>query len=171
MFNEKEMCKAIVGMFELFEHDDYVEYDENALSFVKGKCTPFVCIALRNAMQTVYQYSIDSGYDEFFNYCGLELFGQRACLLISDLEREVFDCAKIRYKTELWFMEDASFAIVRCVTMFVGSNDTGYTSEYRAFKKLVEDRDDLFFTPEELIEKLNAMCVAQLEHGATVYEL
>ena len=57
------------------------------------------------------------------------------------------------------------------MTMFIGSDDTGYTSDYRVFKKKVESRDDLFFTPEELIEELESICVPQWEHEATIYEL
>ena len=171
MFSEKEMSKAIDWLFELFEPDDYEGYDEEEIGYAGGLCMPEVCIALRGAMQTVYQYSVEGGYDKSFDYRGLELFGQRACLLITDVNQAVLDCAKIMYETELWLMEDMSFAIVRCVTMFVGPDDTGYTSDYRVFKKLVESRDDLFFTPEELIEELESMCVSQWEHEATIYEL
>ena len=126
MFSEKEMSKAIDWLFELFEPDDYEGYDEEEIGYAGGLCMPEVCIALRGAMQTVYQYSVDGGYDKAFDYRGLELFGQRACLLITDVNQAVLDCAKIMYETELWLMEDMSFAIVRCVTMFVGPDDTGY---------------------------------------------
>ena len=68
-------------------------------------------------------------------------------------------------------MEDMSFSIVRCVAMSIGSEETGYSTEYRAYKKKLENRDDLFFTPEELIEELESICVPQWEHEATIYEL
>ena len=64
-----------------------------------------------------------------------------------------------------------SFAIVHCVKMKIGSEDTGYMTEYRAFKKPLETSDDLFFSPESLIEELESMCIPQWEHEATIYEL
>ena len=101
----------------------------------------------------------------------MELFNQRGCLIISDVEQMVFDEAKTTYATELWLLEDMSFAIVHCVKMKIGSEDTGYVTEYRAFKKPLEISEDLFFSPESLIEELESMCVPLWEHEATIYEL
>ena len=50
-----------------------------------------------------------------------------------------------------------SFAIVHCVKMKIGSEDAGYVTEYRAFKKPLEISEDLFFSPESLIEELESM--------------
>lgn len=100
-----------------------------------------------------------------------QLLDQRACLIISDVEQAVLDEIKTTYETELWLMEDMNFAIVRCVSMLIGSDDTGYVTEYRAFKKILKSAEDLFFSPEELIEELESMCVPQWEHEATIYEL
>ena len=99
------------------------------------------------------------------------LFDQRGCLILSDVEQMVFDEAKTTYATELWLLEDMSFAIVHCVKMKIGSEDTGYVTEYRAFKKPLEISEDLFFSPESLIEELESMCVPLWEHEATIYEL
>lgn len=123
------------------------------------------------AVQTVYQYSVIGGYEKSFDYRGIELFNQRGCLILSDVEQMVFDEAKTTYATELWLLEDMSFAIVHCVNMKIGSEDTGYVTEYRAFKKPLEISDDLFFSPESLIEELESMCIPQWEHEATIYEL
>ena len=94
-------------------------------------------------------------------------------LLQRELEDEqmVFDEAETTYATELWLLEDMSFAIVHCVKMKIGSEDTGYVTEYRAFKKPLEISEDLFFSPESLIEELESMCVPLWEHEATIYEL
>lgn len=171
MFNERCMSEAIDWLFELFNPEDYEGYDEDEIGYAGGVCLPEVCIALRGAAQTVYQYSVVGGYEKCFDYRGVELFDQRACLIISDVEQATLDEITTTYKTELWLMEDMSFSIVRCVAMSIGSKDTGYSTEYRAFKKTVERVDDLFFTPEELIEELESMCVSQWEHEATIYEL
>lgn len=171
MFNEKEMSKTIAGLFELFKPSDYEGYDEDEIGYAGGICLPEVCIALRGAMQTVYQYSVVGGYEKAFDYRGLELFDQRACLMISDMEETTWDEIATTYKTELWLLEDMSFAIVRCVEMTIGEEDAGYHTEYRAYKKKLESREDLFFPPEELIEKLESICIPQWEHEATIYEL
>ena len=124
-----------------------------------------------DAVQTVYQYSVTGGYEKSFDYRGVELFNQRGCLILSDVEQMVFDEAETTYATELWLLEDMSFAIVHCVKMKIGSEDTGYVTEYRAFKKPLEISEDLFFSPESLIEELESMCVPRWEHEATIYEL
>ena len=43
-------------------------------------------------------------------------------------------------------------------------------TEYRAFKKILKSAEDLFFSPEELIEELESMCVPHSEQEATLYE-
>lgn len=139
MFNEREMSKAIDWLFELFSPEDYEGYDEDEIGYAGGLCLPEVCTALRGAAQTVYQYSVAGGYEKCFNYRGMELFDQRACLIISDVEQAVLDEIKTTYETELWLMEDMNFAIVRCVSMLIGSDDTGYVTEYRAFKKILKN--------------------------------
>lgn len=142
MFNEREMSKAIDWLFELFSPEDYEGYDEDEIGYAGGLCLPEVCTALRGAAQTVYQYSVAGGYEKCFNYRGMELFDQRACLIISDVEQAVLDEIKTTYETELWLMEDMNFAIVRCVSMLIGSDDTGYVTEYRAFKKILKNAED-----------------------------
>lgn len=136
MFNEREMSKAIDWLFELFSPEDYEGYDEDEIGYAGGLCLPEVCTALRGAAQTVYQYSVAGGYEKCFNYRGMELFDQRACLIISDVEQAVLDEIKTTYETELWLMEDMNFAIVRCVSMLIGSDDTGYpcTSALRSLR-------------------------------------
>ena len=171
MINEREMSKAIARLFEMYEPSDYLGFDEDEIGYAGGLCLPEVCIALRDMMQTVYQYSVTGGYEKSFDYRGVELFDQRACLIISDVEQATMDEITTTYETELWLMEDMSFSIVRCVAMSIGSEKTGYSTEYRAYKKKLESRDDLFFTPEELIEELESICVPQWEHEATIYEL
>ena len=146
------MSLALTKLFELFSPSDYEAYDEEEIGYAGGLRLPEVCMALKDAVQTVYQYSVTGGYEKSFDYRGVELFNQRGCLIISDVEQMVFDEAKTTYATELWLLEDMSFAIVHCVKMKIGSEDTGYVTEYRAFKKPLEISEDLFFSPESLIE-------------------
>lgn len=171
MFNEREMSKAIDWLFELFEPDDYEGYDEEEIGYAGGLCLPEVCIALRGNAQTVYQYTADGPHEKSFHHRGKELFGQRACLLYSDIDHGVCDIATTAYSTELWLLEDMTFAIVRCVSIEYGAEDCNYTTEYRSFVKMVEDGDDLFFSPEDLMEELEEMCIPQWESEAIIYEL
>ena len=171
MFTEKDMSEALVWLFDQFEPEDFEGYDEDEIGYAGGLCLPEVCIAVRDLAQPVYQYCIQGRYDKCFDYRGLELFDQRACLLFSDVEQTTRDVATTTYETELWLMEDMTFAIVRCVAMTFGDEEDGYTTEYRVFNKALESRDDIFFTPEALMEELESMCVDQWEHEATIYEL
>lgn len=108
MFNEREMSKAIDWLFELFSPEDYEGYDEDEIGYAGGLCLPEVCTALRGAAQTVYQYSVAGGYEKCFNYRGMELFDQRACLIISDVEQAVLDEIKTTYETELWLISNGA---------------------------------------------------------------
>ena len=100
MFNEKEMSKAIAWLFSLYQPEDYEGYDEEEIGYAGGLCLPEICIALRGAAQTVYQYSIKGSYEKCFDYRGEELFDQRACLLISDVDQVVMDICTTAYQTE-----------------------------------------------------------------------
>ena len=116
MFNEREMSKAIDWLFELFSPEDYEGYDEDEIGYAGGLCLPEVCTALRGAAQTVYQYSVAGGYEKCFNYRGMELFDQRACLIISDVEQAVLDEIKTTYETELWLMDTGADASESALT-------------------------------------------------------
>lgn len=125
LFNEREMSLALAKLFELFSPSDYEAFDEEEIGYAGGLCLPEVCMALKDAVQTIYQYSVTGGYEKSFDYRGVELFNQRGCLILSDVEQMVFDEAKTTYATELWLLEDMSFAIVHCVKMKIGSEDCG----------------------------------------------
>lgn len=100
LFNEKEMSLALAKLFELFSPSDYEAFDEEEIGYAGGLCLPEVCMALKDAVQTVYQYSVTGGYEKSFDYRGVELFDQRGCLILSDVEQMVFDEAKTTYATE-----------------------------------------------------------------------
>lgn len=65
-----------------------------------------------------------------------------------------------------------SFVIVRCVTLFIeGSTGEFYATEYRTMVKTVTERDDLFFTPEDLVDEFDELCEDIWENKATIYEM
>ena len=170
MFTEKEMSDALKWLFDLYQPEDYEAYDEEEVGS-EVLCLPEICMALRDKVGTPYEYTIRTNLDRGFEYRGKELFVQRACLLYTDMEISVFDMVDTSYNRELWLLEDMSFAIVHNVSMVVKSEDYYYTTEYRSIVKLLKERDDLFFTPESLMEELDDMCIPQWESEATIYEL
>ena len=120
MFTEKEMSRAIRWLFEQYVPADYEGYDEGEIGCAGGLYLPEVCISLRDLDQPVYQYSVQGGAEKGFDYRGPELFDQRACPLYVRVERTVMDAASTRYQTELWLLEDMTFAVVRCVAIAFG---------------------------------------------------
>ena len=94
------MSLALAKLFELFSPSDYEAFDEEEIGYAGGLCLPEVCMALKGAVQTVYQYSVTGGYEKSFDYRGVELFNQRGCLILSDVEQMVFDEATTTYATE-----------------------------------------------------------------------
>ena len=74
------MSLALAKLFELFSPSDYEAFDEEEIGYAGGLCLPEVCMALKDAVQTVYQYSVIGGYiflvaafTAFFNLCGCSL--------------------------------------------------------------------------------------------------
>ena len=74
LFNEREMSLALAKLFELFSPSDYEAFDEEEIGYAGGLCLPEICMALKDAVQTVYQYSVIGGYEKSFDYRGVELF-------------------------------------------------------------------------------------------------
>lgn len=168
MFKEKDMTQAITWLINLFEPCDYIAYDDE-LNLNHVLCLSEICLALRNNAKTIYEYSINTDLEYGFNYCGKELFSKRACLIYEEMNIGVNDVTNTSYNTELWLLEDMSFVIVHSVDMQIGKGL--YETQYRSIVKRVENRDDLFFSPEDLFEELQSKCIPIWEGDATIYEL
>ena len=171
MFRQKEMEKALTWLIGLYRPEDYDAYDEEEASDLDGICFEEICMALRDMAQTVYQYTVESSHEHGFEYRGKELFRMRGCKICSDMEIGCCDAVNTLYGKELWFLEDMSFALVHYVRMCGGTEDSEVVTEYRAIIKRFEGRQDLFVSPETLLETLEEMCVPQWEQTATIYEL
>jgi len=171
MFREKDMVKALSWLIGLYEPIDFGAYDEEELGVDGGICLEEVCMGVRDKVQTIYQYTVESSHELGFKYRGKELFRQRGCKIYSDMEVGASDVITSTYEKELWLLEDMSFALVHCVSMGIGAEDNEYITEYRSIIKRFEGKQDLFMTPEDLLEELEEMCVPQWEHTATIYEM
>lgn len=170
MFKEKEITAAFEKLFGLFDKEELCGEDD--VPFYKRICLPDVAMMLRDRVATPYEYTVDTNMERGFKYCGAELFGQRACKIISDMDVGVSDLIDSFYSTELWLLEDMSFVIVRCVTLFIeGSTGEFYETEYRTVVKTVTERDDLFFTLEDLVDEFDELCEDIWENKATIYEM
>ncbi|MCR0271538.1 hypothetical protein MKA31_05495 [[Clostridium] innocuum] len=158
-------------LFSLYAIDDFDGYDEETYGEDFGLCLEEVVLALRNNAQIVHEYEVDGSIEFAFKYKGKELFGQRAIKLCSEMEVGASsNQTDVSYYTELWLLEDMSFAVTHCIEM---SHDDGivYESRYRTFVQKVKGREDLFFAPEKLIDTLEELCVPIWESEATIYEL
>ena len=171
MFKEKKMIRAMKWLFSLYAIDDFDGYDEEAYGEDFGLCLEEVVLALRNNAQIVHEYEVDGSIEFAFKYKGKELFSQRAIKIFSDMEVGASsNQTDVSYLTELWLLEDMSFAVTHCIEM---RHDDGivYESRHRTFVKKVKGRNDLFFVPEDLIDTLEETCVPIWESEATIYEL
>ena len=136
-----------------------------------GLYLPEVCIALKDRAEIIYEYTVYSLREQGFDYRGKELFDKRGCMIMSHVDQAAIGEEEIFYNTELWLMEDMTFVIVRCVSMLTRSDFTGYTTEYRSFRKMWRNWLICSSTLRSLIDELEAMCAPQWEHEATIYEL
>lgn len=172
MFAEREMVKALRWLISLYIPEDYDSgYDEEEYGEDGGLCLSEVCMGIRDKAEMIYQYEVRGNHELCFDYRGKELFEMRGCNLYCKNDSAVADGILSAYNTELWLLEDMTFAIVRCVHMTIEVGEVAYETEYRAIVKRVSDRDDLCFTPEELLSELEEMCVPQWECTATIYEI
>lgn len=171
MFKETDVRQALERFFNLYDANDYEAYDEEECSELGGICISEVAQTIRDNMQDVFEYRVDTNLERGFNYRGKSLFGQRACCIISDMDSGVADIATAAYMTELWLLEDMTFANVHCVDMSYQCGDDYYKTEYRYLIEPVEFPEDLRFSPEEILEELEKMCIPHWEGEATIYEL
>lgn len=170
MFKENEMCAAIERLFNLYGEDDLC--DEDGTPYYKRLCLPDVCMMLRAHVIVPYEYTVETNMERGFKYCGAELFNQRACKVLSDIDVLVSDTIDSHYSTELWLLEDMTFVSVHCVTLLIRDSSGGfYESEYRTVVKPVTEYNDLFFTAEDLEEELAGLCEEIWERKATIYEM
>ena len=165
------MKKALSWLIELFSPEDYSAYDEVEMKKYCGLSLEEVSMALRDTAETIYQYTVSNENEMGFNYRGKELFPQRGCLIHKEMDCGTSDFITTTYNTELWLLENMTFAIVRCVHMVIEAEGNCYETEYRSYVKTVEGREDLLFSPDDLISEMEEMCVPQWEQTATIYEL
>ena len=172
MFKAKEMVEALDWLFDLYEECDYECDEEEYIEDVRDIDFPALCNAIRANCEDVFEYTIDSVSDDCMTYRGKELFNQRACLIAVNM----VDCnhsknTMVHRFKELWLREDMTFVVVSCVVFDTGSGDDLATTNYRCVIGEVAENEDLFLTPEYLVEQLCELCVPAWEGDAIIYEM
>ena len=104
------------------------------------------------------------------NFYGKPLTKKKGVLLLnyvnSSIENEHLQMVNC---SELWLLEDMSFAHVQCIgTLVKGDERPDAATEYRRFVRKVKTEDDIFFSFDDLICSLDDFCMfAQAMNEAT----
>ena len=157
MFTSKKIRKAFEKLFEMFDEDELEALIDNYLD------------EIANATK-LYGYRAVSHIEDGLNFYGKPLTKKKGVLLLnyvnSSIENEHLQMVNC---SELWLLEDMSFAHVRCFgTLIKGDERPDAATEYRQFVRRVARKDDIFFCPDDLLCQLDDSCmIAQAMHNAT----
>ena len=170
MLSMEKMIESLEWLINCFEEDDYEAYDEEECG-VNSIYLPDVVTALRDKAQTVFDYSVECDFEMGFRYRGKDIFrGDYAIPVYKEIKSQTCDNhTTITYYDELWLMQSGEFAVIRCVNM-THNDGVKYETEYRNLLGIVEGREDLFFTPEDLLDDLEEECYPVWEGEAIIYE-
>jgi len=172
MFKAKEMIEALEGLFDLYEDWDYECDEEDYIEEVRDIDYVAVCNGIRANCSDVHEYTIDSVVGSCMTYRGKELFDQRACqVAVSEIDGSRGETALVRRYKELWLLEDMTFVVVSSVVFAACGEDDIYETNYRCVVGAVSENEDLFLTPEYLVEQLCELCVPEWEGDAIIYEM
>lgn len=165
MFTEENIKNAVQSLCELFDESERWMLDDDyfVLEGISNKC---LAEALEDRMEAVYEYTAVSHTEDHLDYRGKYLFDQRAVRMIAfENYATEDDHYGMEYDSELWLLEDMSFAQVSCFRTLIEQDDyLGALTEYRTVKKKIETSDDLFFTIEELLEELDCICTLAMSY-------
>jgi len=173
LFCEKEILQAFERIYDLFDKEIMKVMEENHSEEMD---IPYDILvqAVRDKAMTVYEYRAIADAGDCIDYYGKELFDQRATFILSyvdvSAENEQYS---VEYRTELWLLEDMNFAIVHSVVTVVKSGDKySCITEYRNFVKIIKEKEDVFFEPEDFLCELDDLCAFfAATNEATIYEL
>ena len=153
---EKEISSAILRLFNLYLDGKYEDPDEieEIKEEVKYELEP-ICMAIKNELEHVYDYKVETSTVHPFRYRGNELFDQRGCRICEDLNSGSYSSVNLSYVTELWMLENGTFTIVNCIRIYAENGEI--STEYRTIKNSLSEYDDLFIDAEELKDHLLIM--------------
>ena len=173
MFTPKEIENALDTLFEMFDAEVMEMINENFGEEMDDISPAVLAKVFKEKADIVYEYRALCSVGDCMDYHGKELFKQRAVNLLTYVENSLEDeRLHMVYGTELWLLEDMSFAVVHYHGTLVKNHDEpSCITEYRSFVSTIEDESDIFFTPEDLICELEDTCMfALLTQDAIIYE-
>ena len=170
MFTSKKIRKAFEKLFEMFDEDELEALIDNYLDEI-ASISPYWLAKAFNANATkLYAYRAVSHIGDGVNFYSKSLTKKKGVLLLSYLDSSIEnDHLQMVQCSELWLLEDMSFAHVQCIgTLIKGDERPDAATEYRQFVRRVARKDDIFFCPDDLLCQLDNSCmIAQAMHNAT----
>ncbi len=123
--------------------------------------------AVRHKAETVYACTVRNEEPKSLNYCGRELFQQRATRLYTDFDQCTTGKVTVSWTLELWLLEDLTLTVT--ARLLVACGDACCT-EYR------EDKGEpwesgMFLDLEVLTEELLELCEEYTNGSQPYYEL
>ena len=149
MFTSKKIRKAFEKLFEMFDEDELEALIDNYLDEI-ASISPYWLAKAFNANATkLYGYRAVSHIEDGMNFYGKPLTKKKGVLLLnyvnSSIENEHLQMVNC---SELWLLEDMSFAHVRCFgTLIKGDERPDAATEYRQFVRRVARKDDISSAP------------------------
>lgn len=175
MFQEKEMSRALTWLVELCaqEDPDLLEpKGEKGGVSLDQLPLPQVCLALRNRVQWVYDFALDSDRWPCFRYRGRDLFGQRGCKVYEELLTSTSTQSAVNHFWELWLLEDMTFVVVENVNFHCPNQGKAhYTGDYRTIKNRVEKLEHLPFEGVEILQELVDMSQDLWQERTVLYAM
>jgi len=173
MFTPKKIENALVKLFDLFDAEVMENLYENYDEEIEDISPKWLAKAFTENAGTIPEFRMVCRAGDGIDYNGRVLFKHRGVILLSYPE-SIIENERMRTVTftELWFLEDMTFAIVQYAgTMTKNGEDADCITEYRRHVKTIRTEEDVFFEPEDLICALDDTCMfAQLLNRATVCE-
>lgn len=173
MFTPKNIERAFKEIFELASPDIQAALVENYHEEMEDISPRWLAKAFNAKTTKLYGYRAMSHVEDGMTYYGKPLTKKKGVLLMSYLDNSIEnDHLQMLQCSELWLLEDMSFAHVRCVgTLVKGDERPDAATEYRQFVRRVQKEDDIFFSFDDLICRLDDFCMfAQTMNEATVNE-
>ena len=170
MFTPKNIERAFENLSELVSPDIQAALSENYHEEMEDISPRWLAKAFDAKATKLYGYRAMSRVEGGMTYYGKPLTKKKGVLLLnyvnSSIENEHLQMVNC---SELWLLEDMSFAHVRCFgTLIKGDERPDAATEYRQFVRRVARKDDIFFCPDDLLCQLDDSCmIAQAMHNAT----
>lgn len=161
MFTPKKIEGALTRLFNLFDAEVMEGLYENYGEEIEDISLKLLAKACRKNATTVYEYRTVCRVSEDFDFNGRTLFKHRGVNLLS-YQEAVMENGRLLLMTctELWLLEDMTFAVVQYVgTLVKNGREADCITEYRRFVKKIKTEADVFFSPEDLICALDDICM------------